>query len=188
MNAACLQAYDRVMRLLRLTLVALTVTSMLCGSALAKNYAPPGRAGTSQYAEDIPAAGGNVSTPAMGGGNKTAAQIDHIGAGRQGVHRLAKLGRTGAQAAQFAQATAPPAPSSTHGLTSGPQTTVTAENKGVLTASGGSALGGVGHLLGGSDAGGIGVFLPLLLALTLAASILAAALRLRRASDGAARL
>jgi hypothetical protein len=182
------------MRLMRLLVVALAMTALLCGSALAKNYAPPGRAGTSQYAEDIPSAGGNVSTPAMGGGNKTAAQISHIGKGKQGVSKLSKLGKTGIQAAQFVQATAPSGTSSSRSGSSrsgsGSTQPTTSQKPStaagrrarttVLTASGGSALSGVGHLLTGSDSGGIGIFLPLLLALSLAATLVVAVLRLRR--------
>lgn len=162
--------------MIRSLVAVLALTAVVCSSAMAKNYAPPGRAGTSQYAEDIPSAGGNVSTPAMGGGNKTAAQISHLGAGKQGVRKLAKLGKAGAQAAQFAQATAP----ATGSNQSAPVDTRSTPHSSPLVASGGSALSGVGHLLGGSDSGGIGVFLPLLLAVSLVAALFAALLRLRR--------
>jgi hypothetical protein len=177
------------MRLKRLLVAALAMTALSCGSAAAKNYAPPGRAGTSQYAEDIPSAGGNVSTPAMGGGNKTAAQISHIGKGKQGISKLSKLGKTGIQAAQFVQATAPTTTTSSRSGSGSAQTTTSQKTSStpalrsqttVLTASGGSALSGVGHLLTGSDSGGIGVFLPLLLALSLVATLVVAVLRLRR--------
>jgi hypothetical protein len=60
---------------------------------------------------------------------------------------------------------APAAPSSS--LTAGDQ-------------NGGSALSGLLHLIGGSDAGGIGVFLPLLLAFGLGAAVAGGALHVLR--------
>lgn len=154
-------------------------------SALAKNYAPPGKAGTSQYAEDIPSGGGNVSTPAMGTANKSSAQIDKIGAGKAGVRKLAKLGKTGEAAAQFAQETAPTTTVAAAPTKAAPTKAVVTGKPGiaagsrVFTASGGSAVSGVGKLIGGSDAGGIGIFLPLLLILCLIGAAAAGVARLR---------
>ena len=142
-----------------------------------KTYAPPGKAGTSEYSEVVPTSGGNVQTPAMVGGDKTAAQISRIGAGKAGVRKLSRLGKQGAAAATLAQETAPTVVRSVHGLDSGSTPT----GSPMLTArSGGSALSGVGHLLGGSDAGGIGLFLPLLLAFGLGLAVAATVVRLRR--------
>lgn len=150
--------------------------------AMAKNYAPPGRAGTSQYAEDIPSGGGNVQTPAMNGGNHSPAEIDSVGSGKVGVHRLAKLGKTGLAAAQFAQQTAPTLTGSLQpiGGHSGAARAVE------LSATGDSALGGLGHVLSGSDIDGIGVFLPLLFVFGLGwvAAIAFSRARGRAADDG----
>jgi len=145
-------------------------------------YAPPGKAGSSEYSEVVPASGGNVAPPSSGGGNKTAAQINAIGSGKTGVHKLAKLGKTGAAVAVFAQATAPVASHGFGSATSGSSTgRGTEHHVSVLaSSSGGSALSGVGHLLDGSDAGGIGVFLPLLLAFGLGAAVAVSAQRVRR--------
>jgi hypothetical protein len=155
-----------------------------------KTYAPPGKAGSSEYSEVIPAAGGNAAPPSSGGGNTTPAQISALGSGKAGLHKLSKLGKAGAAAAVFAQATAPVA--STHGLGSATpgsggtlgNTDTTAGSHHhvvVLTAySGGSGLSAVGHLLDGSDAGGIGVFLPLLLAFGLGAAVTVSVQRVRR--------
>ena len=153
------------------------------------------RPGTSEYAEDIPTAGGNGKTPAEGGGNKTAAQIDHLGAGRQGVRKLAKLGRTGAAAAQFAQQTAPvtttaattptsttPAPGTGTKTHPNPSARVSQQHR--LTASGGSALGALGRIVGGSDVGGIGIFLPLMLVVGAVVAVGVAAVRTRHPRSG----
>ncbi len=180
---SCTPTYDRLMRLIRPSLVVCGATLILAAPAQAgkvKVYAPPGKAGTSEYSEIVPTAGGNTQTPAMGGGNPTAAQISHVGLGRLGVRKLAKLGKSGAAAAQFAQATAPSVTVPHHGLGG----TVPATRTATLTAaSGDSAAGGVWRVLGGSDAGGIGVFLPLLLAFGLGAAVTAGVLRLIRQRD-----
>jgi hypothetical protein len=179
------------MRSIRTGLAVLTAGLLLSApGAAAKNYAPPGKAGTSEYAEDIPAAGGNVPTPSMDGGNKTAAQIDHLGAGKVGMRKLAKLGKTGAAAAQFAQQTAPVTTNSTTSPAAQPTTAAgtshhhsTAAGRpasAVLTASGGSAISGLGHVIGGSDVDGIGVFLPLLLVLSAVGAVVVGVLRMRR--------
>ena len=148
-----------------------------------KTYAPPGKAGSSEYSEVIPASGGNIAPPSSGGGNTTPAQISAIGSGKLGVQKLDKLGKSGAAAAQFAQATAPVA--STHGFGSTTsatrQTTAPDRRVSVLaTPAGGSGLSAVGHLLAGSDANGIGVFLPLLLAFGLGAAVAVSVTRMRR--------
>jgi hypothetical protein len=185
------------MRSIRTGLAVLATGLLLAAPvAAAKNYAPPGKAGTSEYAEDIPAAGGNVSTPAMGGGNKTAAQIDKLGAGKAGVRKLAKLGKTGAAAAQFAQQTAPV---TTNAVVSTTVVSTTVSGAGrhastpahrptsaVLTASGGSAISGLGHMIGGSDVDGIGVFLPLLLVLSAVGAVVVGVLGMRRPRSDAA--
>jgi hypothetical protein len=149
--------------------------------AIAKNYAPPGRAGTSEYAEDIPSAGGNVKTPAMGGGNTTAAQISKLGAGKTGLRKLSKLGKSGSAAAEFALQTAP-----TTSVSPTPAGAGRRARPGVLTASSGSAISGLEHLLGGSDVDGIGVFLPMLLAFGLGAAIGVSAWRFWRRPEPSA--
>lgn len=133
-----------------------------------KVYDPPGKAGANEYAEVVPSSGGNVSTPALGGGNTTPAQISHLGAGRAGVKALAKLGKQGAGAAAFAEETAPaPAISIPRRVVGGkrrPQPVL-------LRAPAGSPLSGLGRLLSGADGGGIGIVLPLLLAGGLAGAL-----------------
>jgi hypothetical protein len=179
----CQRSYDRLMRVSRVAFAVLLTTLLVAAPAEAgktKTYAPPGKAGTSEYAEVVPTPGGNARTPAMGGGNKTGAQISRIGSASRGIRKLEKLGKQGAAAAQFAQETAPTIVRSRHGFGGQPgatgSTTLTA-------AAGGSALSGIGHLLGGSDAGGIGLFLPLLLAFGLGAALALLIVRLRRSRE-----
>ncbi|HEX3616108.1 MAG TPA: hypothetical protein VHU61_06200 [Solirubrobacteraceae bacterium] len=165
-------------------ILAAFVLAVLASSpaAIAKQYAPPGKAGTSEYAEDIPTAGGNVKTPAMGGGNKTAAEIDRLGSGKEGVRRLAKLGKAGAEAALFTQQTAP-ATRSVAPLRTGGQFKPRRQRPGTarqhpgtatqatLTATGGSAISALRNVIGGSDVDGLGILLPLLLAFLLGAAV-----------------
>jgi len=180
------RSYHRRMRRICTMLAVLVASLLLTATAEAaktKTYAPPGKAGTSQYSEVVPTAGGNVQPPSSGGGNRTAAQISVLGHGKQGVRKLASLGKQGKQAAQFAQATAPEVIHSTHGFGGEPAATAPATQSGSSTlaaGNGGSALSGIGHLIGGSDGGGIGVFLPLLLAFGLGAAAAFAIVKLRR--------
>lgn len=177
MSMACRPAYDRMMRLVRISLAMLAAALLMSAQADAaktKMYLPPGKAGASQYGEDIPTAGGNTLSPAMTGGNKTAAQISSLGSGKIGVRKLAKLGKTGASAAALARQTAPTVASP------GASKPGAGHHRSVLTASGGSAISGLGHLIDGSDADGIGVFLPLLLALSVVGAVVLSLLRLRR--------
>lgn len=182
-RVSCERSYDRLMRVTRIWLLIVTAALLIAAPAQAgktKVYAPPGKAGTSEYSEVVPTSGGNAQTPAMGGGNQTAAQISKIGAGRAGVRKLSKLGKQGLAAATLAQETAPVVVRSAHGLGGNPTGAGSVRLGG---ASSGSALGGVGHLLAGSDAGGIGLFLPLLLAFGLGLAVATAVVRLRRGHE-----
>lgn len=185
MIARCGRAYHRVMRMRRIFLAAVAVAYLASTPAAlagkATTYAPPGKAGSSEYSEVVPASGGNVAPPSSGGGNKTAAQINALGSGKTGVQKVAKLGKAGAAAAVFAQATAPVA--STHGLgstTSGSGGTGTHHASVLVVSSGGSGLSAIGHLFDGSDAGGLGLLLPLLLAFGLGAAVTVSLQRVRR--------
>jgi hypothetical protein len=171
------------MRLIRTALMVLAAVLLNSAQAYAggtKTYAPPGKAGTSEYSEVVPTSGGNVSTPAMGIVNKSAAQISSLGAGRAGARKLAKLGKQGAAAARFAEETAPAVLHSAHGLGGITRGTGSAT---LAAPSGGSAMSGITNLLGGSDAGGIGVLLPLLLAFGLGAAVAVGVVRMRRSRD-----
>lgn len=179
------------MRLSRYSLAMLLVGFLACApvasAAKVKIYAPPGKAGTSEYSEVVPTAGGNVLPPADGGGNPTAAQISRIGSGKAGVRKLSKLGKQGPAAAAFAQATAPVTTTAhSTGRSTGTHpsagTRPSADARppaATLRSSGGSALTGLTNLLGGSDVDGLGTILPLLLAFGLGVAVAVSALRLR---------
>lgn len=171
--------YAVAMRLMRVSLVLVLAALVDCGPALAggKVYAPPGKAGTSEYSEIVPSAGGNVRPPADGGGNATGAQISKLGAGAAGVRKLTKLGKNGAAAAKFAEQTAPAVqPAKRRRPATGAGNRVTP----VLRATNASAVTAVTRLVGGSDSGGIGLALPLLLAFSLGAAVAVAGSRLLR--------
>jgi hypothetical protein len=169
------------MRIRALALMAVAGLWLLLSSPAfagkTKVYDPPGKAGANEYAEVIPSAGGNVSTPASGGANTTASQISKLGAGRLGVTKLTKLGKQGAAAAQFALQTAP----SRTPVRLPPSTAGTPRRTGTgLNATSGSVLAGVGRLLDGSDVDGIGLALPLLLAMSLGGAVGLGLLTVRR--------
>jgi hypothetical protein len=151
--------------------------------APARVLAPPGHAGANQYFEVIPTSAGNAAPPgsirgsgSAGGGPQALATL---GRGRSGDSRLARLGKDGKAAAALAASTAPAA--------------VPGERIGRGTASvppsasgGGSVASGVAKALTGSDTGGLGLLLPVLLAtgLVVALGITAARLRQRTRSAG----
>jgi hypothetical protein len=151
------------------------VSLALPGQVLAASIAPPGKAGADQYFETLPSSGGNVAPPAGAGGNSgsSSGALARIGNGRAGASGLAHLGPDGTAAAVLAVATAPtPAPRRGHGA--GP---AGASGAGASTAS------ALTHVLTGSDSGGLGIVLPLLLATTVIAALGLAGARLRRRGD-----
>jgi hypothetical protein len=150
----------------RLTpVLAAVILCAIPGSALAsghqgyKVYEPPGNAGASEYAEVVPTAGGGTKPPATLG-SAPGKNLDALGTGKGTARKLEKLGPSGSDAANWARATAP---------TVDTRTPVTLASPAALR--GGSAATGLLNLLSGADAGGIGVFLPVLLAISLAAAI-----------------
>jgi len=172
MSVGC-RAYDRPMRVTRV--VAILAAGALAagpGVAHAATYAPPGKAGLTEYSETLPAAGGNVGPPSDGG-HGTA--LSALGSGRTGARRLAKLGSTGAAAAEFARASAPlrSTPTRSAGAQDARRPAIS------VAGSGGSAVSGVFDLLGGSDGDGIGVFLPGLLAFGLGWGVAVVVMRSR---------
>jgi hypothetical protein len=151
------------------------VSLALPGQVLAASIAPPGKAGADQYFETLPSSGGNVAPPAGAGGNggSSSGALARIGNGRAGASGLAHLGPDGTAAAALAVATAPtPAPRRGHGA--GP---AGASGAGASTAS------ALTHVLTGSDSGGLGIVLPLLLATSVVAALGLAGARLRRRGD-----
>jgi hypothetical protein len=155
-------------------LIPVLAAVILCaipGSAFAsghhgyKVYEPPGKAGASEYAEVVPTASGGTKPPTTVG-SAPAKNLDALGAGKRTARKLEQLGATGSDAANWARASAPPVTSATTRGASAPG--------GLAGAAGlnrGSVSTGLFNLLSGSDAGGIGLALPLLLGLGLAASV-----------------
>lgn len=179
-----MRAYHRTMRIQRIVPALVAVGCLVWAppavAGKTKVYAPPGKAGSSEYSEVIPAAGGNVAPPSSGGGNATSAEISALGSGGAGISKLGKLGKAGAATAAFAEATAPvPSPHGFGSPTSG-STGTTPNGSVAANSASGSAPSALSQLLEGSDAGGIGVFLPLLLAFGLGAAVTVSVQRVRR--------
>jgi hypothetical protein len=135
---------------LALVMLVLPVASV----AAAPGRVPPGNSAASQYHETLPGAGGNEQTRDIGGeGGRAPAKV----LGHANAARLEALGPEGRAAAQFA---AQSAPNNTarqpHGV------------GGASNPSGSSALSQVlGQLTGSSGSGGMGLLLPLLIAMTI---------------------
>jgi hypothetical protein len=132
--------------------------------------APPGHAGTQQYFETIPTSSGSAAPPGTvsgsginSGGTQPLARLGH---GRAGAAKLAGLGSDGRAAANLATTTAPPVPAA-------------ATPNSAAAASNGSVASGLAHALTGSDSGGLGLLLPLLLATGFVAALGVILLRLR---------
>jgi hypothetical protein len=118
---------------------------------------PPGVSGANQYKETLPGAGGNEPTSdvAAGMSDKTPAKA----LGHANAARLEALGPEGREAAQLAAAGAP-------GHVVGKQAP-----EGTPGTPGSSGLGQVlGQLTGSSDSGGMGLLLPLLIAMSIVAA------------------
>lgn len=181
--------YPGVMRSPRWVPVVV-VTAFLAATpsgALARTtrLAPPGHAGSSQYFETVPTSYGSAPPPGGSSGTKSGGQtaIARIGHGGAGDRTLSQLGSDGKSAAALAAATAPPpAPSPKPSPSSavGKRSTAAAPSDVQPPSAQGSVVGGLANALGGSDAGGIGVFLPLVLALSLGAALALGVARARR--------
>jgi hypothetical protein len=163
--------------------------------ALAASIAPPGKSGANQYFETVPSAAGNAAPPQGGNslsgrGNGTSA-LNSLGHGRSGAAALSHLGKSGQAAAALAAATAPtPAPGVSgarkhgRGRTSGGLSP--AQIQSLSAPSGGSTASALADLLGGSDLGGLGLWLPLLLLAALLAVVAVASFSLVRRRGPAA--
>lgn len=137
--------------------------------------APPGHSGAQQYFETIPTSAGNAAPPGSisgsGSANAGPSALSHLGRGSRADQQLARLGKNGQAAAALAASTAP----SRVGSGSAPQLG--------STGSGGSVASGISHTLTGSDTGGLGIALPLLLATALVAALGILAARLWRSAS-----
>jgi hypothetical protein len=156
--------------------VLLAISLATSGGAFAKSIIinPPGSAGANEYSEVIPSSAGNIAPPSVGGGSGRVSPgaLASLGRGRAGIARLEDLGNQGRSAAALAAATAPPRAPSGSGTTRSSGATP-------IAGSGGSATSGVLHVATGSDAGGLGLLMPLLLGTPLVVAIGVALARMR---------
>ena len=175
-------------------MAALAAALAVPASSLAEYYVPPENSAANQYTESFPGAGGE-----SGGKRKGVTPADTLGAGN--AKRLEQQGPAGKAAAEVATQTAPAqlatdagaAGGSTAGSTGGGSTgsgKTSGANGGSTSSGGNGGLGqatqvdqpqgssGVGQVLGqatGVGDGNVGLWLPLAIVLTLAASIAYAA-------------
>jgi hypothetical protein len=157
--------------------------------AAAEYYVPPGNSAANQYTESFPGAGGE-----SGGKHKGVTPADALGAGN--VKSLEDRGPAGKATAELAAATAPPqlsegsgggsAAGGTGGSNRGGSGGQPSSGSKDQSGSGGSDVGrasnasqpngssGLGQVVGqatGTGNGGLGIWLPLAIVLTLAGSI-----------------
>jgi hypothetical protein len=146
------------MRIHRQLLLICCAGALLAPAAGAQtSIAPPGKSGADQYFETIPSARGNVAPPPANGTGAAAATA--------GERRLARLGKDGQAAAAVAAAAAPG---------SGPH----ARGRSAPSGSDASSTS-LRRLITGSDSGGLGIWLPILLGASLLGAIVFALLRRR---------
>ena len=148
------------MRSPRLLPTALALVLLFPASVSAQQtIAPPGKAGADQYFETIPSGVGNAKPP-QGSGATGSPSANSRSAG---VATLARSGKDGRAAAAFAASSAPR----------------TAHVAIASSGSGDSPSSTALRPIGGTDAGGLGIALPILLA-TVAIAAAALALTRRR--------
>lgn len=142
--------------------------------AFAIVLAPPGKSGADQYFETVPTSAGNAAPPA-GGSASPGQSLAGIGQGGAGARTLARLGADGQAAAGLAAATSPTPPGhagANAGNGSGSRRTASSPSGASSQGSAnGSATGGLVDTLTGSDSGGIGLVLPLLMLVSLLGAI-----------------
>jgi hypothetical protein len=155
-------------------LVSFAVLFAVPSNALGLTLAPPGKSGADQYFETIPTSVGNAAPPGSVSGSsfpggQSPQRLGEAGAGAAGLSRLGKDGRA---AAASAKATAPV-------LAGAPGRTAGGAGKSTFQPA------AVARILAGSDHGGFGLLLPLLLATSLLIAVGFAAPRLRRLASSA---
>src|SRR3954454_1404545 len=152
----------------RLVVVLVCLGALMPAAAAGQgSVAPPGNSGIDEYLETVPAAGGNHRPGAGHGALSPAAK-----------KALDALGANGRAAAAASDATAPVQAKGGSG-----QKTQLPDSEVKIREPSGSPFAALGRALTGSnDQGGLGAWLPILLALT-AAGFLAAAVVRRRSSS-----
>jgi hypothetical protein len=180
-------SYHGLMRRMRWALIAVVLAggAGVPATAAAKGVlAPPGHAGANQYFETIPTSAGNAAPPGSvkgsGSGDPGSHTLAGFGRGAPTDASLAKQGKTGQAAAALAAATAP-----TPASRAAKRSILGARGSAAAGSGGGSPLHGIGDALTGSDSGGLGVLLPLLLATALVVVIALGVGRVRRRTRAA---
>jgi hypothetical protein len=158
------------MGVIRLAILALAVLLVAAASSAHAQRVPPGLSGANQYVETLPGVtGGEPIDRGRGGreGETPAEVLGHTNAGR-----LNRLGPAGRAAARLAAATAP------EPIRSKPGGTARATRGAAGDPAGSSGVGQIlTQLTGASDTDGMGLLLPLLIAM---AGIAAAAFGIGR--------
>ena len=170
-------------------LAGLFAALALPASALAEYYVPPGNSAATQYTESLPSAGGE-STGKGGHGGGTASPEESLGS--RNAQRLEAQGPAGEATAALAAETAPPASlvqadsgssggtghdkGQGQGKQEGAQKQSGSrgepkENFHVNQPSGSSGIGEVVAQATGSDSGNLGLWLPIVIVLTVVGSI-----------------
>jgi hypothetical protein len=129
-----------------------------------RTIAPPGKSGADQYFETIPSARGNVAPPSGADAGPLS--------GSAGERRLAHLGKDGQAASALAAATAPP------GATARKR-----PNGSSPGVPGGASSTALRQVINGSDTGGLGLWMPILLAASLVIAVAFVATRRLRRPD-----
>ena len=135
---------------------------------------PPGNSAADQYSETFPSAGGGETSSPPGSSNASPEKS----LGNQTAQDFAGAGPDGQAAADLAAATAP--------KQGNPQGSAADREAG--KSGGGSGESGplqvAQHAVGGSDSGGMGLLLPLILAATVLGFGTVLAVRIRRVRTG----
>jgi O-antigen ligase len=142
----------------------------ISGQSLRALVVPPGKAGANQYFETIPGVAGNFDPPQPG---RATTPLDtpalaKLGRGRAGARALAQRGPEGLAAARLAAATAWT-----------PTRSPASARQPRVAASGSAPLAAIADTVWGSDEGGLGFALPVILAAVLL-GVLCAAIRRKR--------
>jgi hypothetical protein len=155
--------------------IALGVVALLVPLSVAwgtPRTVPPGASGANQYTETLPGPGGDEPTSGHsgdqhGGEARDPAQV----LGKSSAAKLEGLGPEGVAAARLATESAPAKSARDRNGTNGGQgksSTGTGRSESGSTSSGSSAIGQVvGQLSGSSSSGGMGLLLPVLIAMTV---------------------
>jgi hypothetical protein len=165
----------------RVHILAFICLLATAGSAAATHQAiPPDNSGAGQYTENVPGAGGDKPSDGLGGGSGGPGGSGSGPGGSSGelspdaeaaLGSLASKGPVGAHAAALARAGAEPR-ASDNARGNGPT--------GSENAEGGSFLSEVLRQLAGTDSDGMGMALPIIIALSFVAALLLVLARRRR--------